>query len=256
MAIAWAGQKETEEEELVRTAGAEVPDQYITAVPVYVADSTPVKEFNSGSVCASSPVFGLHRVRVRGGQGEGGGGGAGPEWDLSIGDSVAYQRENGMGHGRVIGLAVGEEAGGVVVRIRRYVTAAEAERTAGRGFVTAAVGRQRGWWETEWVEMVPLRLVKRLIKAMFRKGADVGARGGSPEYLEVVGTVTENGEWVTPYVRALEASDEPWVAIKGERSAPTARLLEAASRGQPVVNVSICMWADGFQTFKRGQVSS
>jgi hypothetical protein len=241
-----AGPKDKEEEEALRKV--QLPDEYVTAVPFYAASETPVKEQNSGTMWASSPVFGLHRVPVKG-DGEGG------DWDLCIGDSVGYWKasddqgqDESLCFGRITGLCVGEEHGGLVAHVRLYMSSTEVFRHAPQFQVNLPDGAPMdGLWETHWIVTVPVDRIRGVVSVVKERSAGTMTDGGK---LLLVGTVTDMGTWKTPYRRPLMASEEPWMAVDGVRSGAVERLGRVSSEGRPIINASVTIWTDKFLTFR------
>lgn len=225
-------------------ADAGIVDKYITAVPVIPDTNRPVKEHNTGQIWASSPTFGLVRAVKMATNGQLG--------EICIGDSVLYAI-NGVGDpeprvGRVVGLAVGENQGEQVARVRRYMTTAEVVTREPRWRQAVPDGTEAdAVWETGWYDAVGLSSVEAVV--------DVHLRPGDERILVLTGTVTDCGGWRAPYARPLASWEEPWMAIGGVRSEAVMEALNMVGKGYPIVNASAVIWSDGFQTFRRGTVS-
>lgn len=240
-----AGQQSCPVEGPLRAAAqGYVRDPYLTALPFLPGPQTPVRELNSGDVYHSSPVFGFIRVYTQ--EGEGG-------TCVCIGDSVDYELDGDARQGRVVGLMVSEEAGGVSARTRRYMSSKEVVDLmpdwAG-GDAGVEDGLEEGLWETCWDDVIHVSSIISVLKLRLTGGQHAGD-GGS---VLLAGTVDDNGEWATPYSRPLVPWEQPWLAMGGVRSETVRKLCAAADTGCPIANVCISFWSDGFQTYTRGQV--
>lgn len=208
------------------------PDTYITALPFLPAPSTPVKEQNSGSIYRSSPSHGLVRVEVEG------------VGDICVGDSVEYQggAHGGMRCGRVIGLMLSEEVGGLAAQLRQLLTSAEVLDICPQW--SDNVPDWEGLWETSWEVTVGIHKIVSLVP-VFSEG-----EGRSV----LLGTINDYGDCAHPY-KSLASWEEPWRAEGGHRAKAVDSLLAGVRKGLPVITLSLTEWWDGFTTFRHGQVS-
>lgn len=181
----------------------DLPEEYVTALPYLPGLQTPVKEQNTGDIYASNPVYGIIRARVEVERGE---------FYVCIGDSVRYQGGDSAESlvGRVVGLMLSEEVGGMSARVRRYMQADEilSMEPDFRTGVPSGVGGV-GHWETTWLQVVPIENIVRIVKAGWSWSAWQG--------VHLRGTVSDQGEWESPYTNTLVEWEEPWMAVNGVR---------------------------------------
>lgn len=210
---------------------AHLPERYLTSLPEHPGLHDPVKELNTGSLARSSPCFGIHRVSI----------GDDQKQLVRAGDFVEYicgGEDSGPHLGRVCATYVDLLRARLAVSLQRVVSASWLERVAREG-LTPGGHHQREPQEAVWLtnlvhERVPVDCITRLVQFACPEPdcEDIPWIAGEAKL--------DGGDVVS---RVSWSCIPPWVPAPDPVALNPDHL--------PVANMSLAVWGDKFQTFRR-----
>lgn len=224
----------------------ELPDAYLTPLPVLHRDDFPVRELNTGEVFRESGTFGIHRVLA--GVGE-------LRSEVVLGQYVQFLHPSGVWStpggvtvGRVIAFYVSQPKGALCFSARIMIpTTALEEQDLEASIPPPVAGFSACFWDSDVVED---HLPTSLVLSVAEMSTVARSSGGQGRWLIQGFYSTRDEEFEFPWKSTrrhgeLGLTDENGVLLKSFNQ-----------EHLPVANMGLVMWEDDFQTFNGRQHST